>query len=124
MSQLVFELSVTLGLAGALLAGVTALVQGHGFWTLALRASISGGIFFLFAFLGGQIVARSLLERLAQRRLEREAPPKPKDPQTPSPVDYLEEIRQAAVRAEHDHPSVVDTESAAPRASQTNRQAA
>jgi hypothetical protein len=124
VSQLVFELSVTLGLAGALLAGVTALVQGHGFWTLALRSLISGGIFFLFAFLGGQIVARSLLERIARRRLEREAAPKPKEPQTPSPADYLEEIRQAAVRAEHVRQSDVHTESAAPRASHPNREAA
>lgn len=116
MSQLVFELSVTLGLAGALLVGVTALIQGHGFWTLALRSLIGGGIFFLFTFLGGQLVARALLERVAQKRLEKEqeaTAAKPEASEKPSPVDYLDGIRQ------NPDPSV-----AAPRATTSNRPAA
>lgn len=125
MSQLVFELSVTLGLAGALLVGVTALIQGHGFWTLALRSLVSGGIFFLFTFLGGQLVARTLLERVAQRRLEEEeaASSKSEDPEKPSPVDYLDGIRQEMARGEHDRVSESDP-AAARRAPATNRPAA
>lgn len=124
MSQLVFELSVTLGLAGALLVGVTALIQGHGFWTLALRSLISGGIFFLFTFLGGQLVARTLLERVAQRKLEEEeANSKSEDPEKPSPVDYLDGIRQEPARGEHDRVSESDS-AAARRATATNRPAA
>jgi hypothetical protein len=125
VSQLVFELSVTLGLAGALLVGVTALVQGHGFWTLALRSLISGGIFFLFTFLGGQLVARSLLERVAQRRLEEEeAASKTAVPEKPSPVDYLDGIRQNATRGDNDRVSENEPSVAAARASTTNRPAA
>jgi len=117
VSQLVFELSVTLGLAGALLVGVTALIQGHGFWTLAMRSLIGGGIFFLFTFLGGQLVARALLERMAQRRLEEEAASEAAAPETPSPIDFIEGIRQNPVP--NPDPSVV-----APRATSSNRPAA
>jgi hypothetical protein len=123
VSQLVFELSVTLGLAGALLVGVTALIQGHGFWTLALRSLISGGIFFLFTFLGGQLVGRALLERVAQRRLKEEEASKPEAPEKPSPVDYLDGIRQTSTRND-DRVSNPDPSVAAPRASTSNRPAA
>ncbi|MCA9729824.1 MAG: hypothetical protein KC729_19225 [Candidatus Eisenbacteria bacterium] len=125
MSQLVFELSVTLGLGGALFAGATSLLQGHGFWTVALRTMIGGGMFFLFALLGGHLVARSLLERLAQKRMEHKAAavPEKSEPAPPSPDEFLESIRQAAAQADSDRLSEVSQAQLAEQP-QANRQAA
>lgn len=73
MRQWITHWASALGLGTSLCVGLVLLVSGCGFWTLVLRAAVAGGIVFLFAEIGGQLLGQSLLRSLAEAELLREA---------------------------------------------------